>query len=589
MIINIPSRETKQVRQLNKGKYVGELWSSFNLDLEDEFGVIKVSPRMKLADNSVSEANMGLPCSWRRFDDRMFMIAGTRVFKTGNSILLNETYNEDASTGAKTNYSATISDMEVFNNALYTTTTDELMKKEANAGGTGSWSEIDSAFTSETTAHPLCYFHKHNRLYYADLTFIASIDTSDAISSGTYEIELGTSWKEVIVTMRATSNSIFIGTMIPSTGSSSGVGRGSIYEWDGFSGTVSKRYELDSTGVVAMCIKDDKPFIIDSDGILREFTGYSFKEIGKLPYETVLPYNGQSSVNDRFIHPNGFQVTKEGNFIVLVNNLLGDSAGSILENMPSGIWEWSSQLGFVHKNSITYTSDTTITDYGQNRLSAVGALFIFDRYSTGATRNGQYLCGATYYTDATTTASGVFYNDSNDVLQKFGYFVTSWFQTNQIKEIWQKIALRFREFLTATDKIIVKYRTRDDAPIYIDITWNDTVSFHTTTDISAYTGYEVEILQGVGSGKCFHIDSYSGSSPWKVNLDDTLTGATGTGKARLQNWKKVISETKQDVESNITTIEPMSERIQVKCCMQFTGDNTLHELSIISKTHENML
>lgn len=589
MIINIPNRENKQVRQLNKGKYLGDLWSSFNLDLQDELGVIKVSPRMKLADSSASEANMGLPCAFRHFDSRIFTIAGTRVFRSVDTNVINTTFNEDTSTGVKTTYNSGWSDMEVFNNALYTTTADELMKKVENGSGTGDYTEIDSAFANETSPHPLCYFFKYDRLYYADADFIASIDTSDAISSGSYEMDLGTLWKEVIVTMKATSNAIFIGTMSIATGSNSGKARGNVYEWDGFSGTVNKSYELDSAGVAAMCIKDDKPFIIDSDGILREFTGYSFREIGRLPYKNVLPYNCQSEDNDRFIHPNGFQVTKEGNFVVLVNNLLGDSAGSILENMPSGLWEWSPTSGFVHKDSFTYTSDTTITDYGQNRVSAVGALLLLDRYNTGATRNGQYICGATYYTDATTTASGVFYNDSNDVLQKFGYFVTTWLQTNQIKEIWQKIALRFRELLSATDKIIVKYRTRDDAPIYIDITWNDTVSFHTTTDISAYTGYEVEILQGVGSGKCFHIDSYSGSSPWKVNIDDTLVGATGTGKARLQNWKKVISETKQDVESNITTIEPMSERIQVKCCMQFTGDDTLHELSIISRTHENML
>ncbi len=337
-----------------------------------------------------------------------------------------------------------------------------------------------------------------------------------------------------------------------------------------------------------MCIKGNIPHVIDARGALLKFTGYDFVEIGRLPRSNVLPYNLESNDSDKWIHPNGFIVTDDGTFLVLVNNLLGNNAAGILENFPSGIWEFSEQNGFVHKYSITYATDSTLTDYGQNKLSAVGALANMNRYSTSAGRDGQYVAGVTYYTNASSTQTGVFFDNSIDTQQKYGYFVTSWINALQLKDTWNKICVKFKELVDG-DEIILKYRIKEEDPIYIDITWNDTTSFHTTTDVDGYEGYEVEILQGVGSGKCFHVTTISGSSPWLVNLDETLSGATGTAKARLQRWKKIALIDRANIQSEKFTIPNChSERIQIKCCMQFTGPGELHELIINNKGHTNL-
>lgn len=585
-MIIIPNRETRVLRQLNKGKVLGDLWASFNLDLRSDLGDIKVSPRMKIADSTTNEANMGLPVAFRHFNERLFTIAGTRVFYADTSQIPNSVWTEDTETGAKTTYSALYSDMELFNGSLYTTTVDELMKK---TGGLNTWSEIDSAFASETTPHPLCYFKRHDRLYYVDSDFIASIDTSDVISSGSYEIDLNISWRETITCMEASASSIFIGTVVPSSASDSGDLRGAVYEWDGISSTITRKYTLDSEGVLAMYVKNDVPYIVDTRGILRQYTGNSFEEIGRLPYKDVLPYNNTTTGNGRFINPNGLISTKENTFLVLVNNLLGDNSGSILENIPSGIWEWSEENGFIHKYSLGYTTDTTITDYGQNRVSDVGALFEFNRYNTSASRNGRFIAGATYYTNATSTNSAIFYDDTNNTLQKYGYFVTTWMLSSGLQETWKKIAAKYRQFLDSEDKIIVKYRTREATPIYATTTWTLTNQFTTTTDLSSYVGYEVEVIQGTGSGKTAHITTVSGSGTYTVTLDEDFAGVSGTAKVRVQNWKKLFVVNDQTTESKIETLPNIhSERIQVKCCMQFTGEDELHELAIIKSQHTKL-
>jgi hypothetical protein len=557
---------------------MGDLQASYNLDLQSELGIFRASPRMKIAENSV--ANLGLPVAFRHFEQRIFTIAGGRVFKGTTTGILNTAYVEDTDTGAKTNYDALYSDMEVFNGKLYTTTVDELMvKATAGGAGTGAWTEIDAAFSSEISPHPLCYFKKHDRLYYVDDEFIASIDTAEAISSGSYEIDLQLPG-EVIKCMKATSNSIFIGTVRSSSNSNNSDLKGSVYEWDGVSSTIVRKYDLDSAGAMAMIVTNDIPYIMDTRGALLEYRGYGFEEVGRLPRDNRLMLNTPATGNNGYIHPNGLIATENETILAFVNNAM--VTGDPLENFSAGVWEWSKENGFVHKMSV---GDSSIADYGQQNLSAVGALIDMNRYSTSASRNGRYLLGATYYTNATSTANAVFYDDSNGTLQKAASFTTSWFLSLNLKDKWENIGLQFRKLLNSTDRIVLKYRTEEETSVYGTVTWIDTTSFHIASDVDGCEGWEVEIVQGIGAGLTFHISSISGFSPWKVNLDGAVTGATGTSKVRIQNWTKVATVDKQNIGSILKTIGATSERIQTKCWMLFTGDNEVYEQSIGNDEH----
>ena len=589
-MIYLPPKESRILKQNNRSNLFGSLWASFGLDLQSNLGRIRVSPRMKIAESSATEANMGLPVAFRYFDDRVFTIAGSRVFHTSADFLPNTTYTEDAGASGKTSYDARWSDMEVFNNKLYATTNDELMGKVSAGSGTGAWNEVDAAFANETTPHMLCYFKKYDRLYYNDLDFIASIDTAEAISSGSYEIDLTNSWREAIKVMRATSDSIFIGTLAP--GNNKGDFRGSVYEWDGISSVITRQYKLETPGVMAMCVKDNIPYIIDAEGALLRYTGTSFEEVDRLPRTNVLPYNLNTDDNDQWIHPNGMTVTPEGTIMVLINNVRGDNGATILENMPSGVWEWSEATGFVHKMALTYTSDTTITDYGQNRVSAVGALQYMNNYTTSASRNGKYLAGATIYTNSSSTVHAVFYDDSNNTLIKSGYLVSSWIQADAIQDTWQKVVAFYKKLLASTSRVYLKYRTTEVTPTEITLTWTTTTTFTTTTDVSTLVGYEVEVIQGTGSGRCAHITTVTGSGTYTVTIDEAIEGVSSTAKARIQNWTKymtVVADQTSEYKIFGASQSFTAPRVQFKCVMLFTGDDELFELAIVNKEHTKML
>lgn len=580
--------------QTNRGNLLGTLWATLNIDLTSNLGAVRVAPKMRLNVSTATEANLGFPVAFAYFDTMMWALAGDRIFKNGASNIISA-FTADTSTNFVTTYDKNNADMLVFNNELVATADTKIWSKAANGGGTGSWTERGSTALTTTTNHKLCYLKKTNRLYVTNNgTDIKSLDTSWTVaSSGDYFLDLQDDIGR-IVTMVATSDRLFIGTLRPTNTTPSAIESASVLEWDGVSNQITVDNKINAQGVLAMTVLNNVVYLMDTNGILRQYNGGGFTEVGRLPIDKEMLTLAVSTFNERFIHPNGLIATKNGTILAFINNLISDNAGSIKENFPAGIWEWSRENGFVHKHSLTYqtATGTTLTDNGQQRILKAGALANANVFSTSASGRGTLICGANYYTDASTSTFGIFVdspiptdNATTPEGKKYGYLVTQWIRSNQVSEAWQKLYTKNRQLLNSTDKIVAKYRKREADPIYIDITWETTTRFSTATDISAYTGYEVEILQGTGSGKCAHISTISGNNPWKANLDETFTGVTtGTAKARLQKWTKIGTIQNQDTEVNGLKIGDNSYCIQLKVCMEFTGDNEIYGLDIINKT-----
>jgi hypothetical protein len=205
------------------------------------------------------------------------------------------------------------------------------------------------------------------------------------------------------------------------------------------------------------------------------------------------------------------------------------------------------------------------------------------------------ICGSGYCTDATTGTNGIFYDDSLNVLQKKGYFVTTWFNSNEIQDKWERLWAVYSRFLNANDSIVCKYRNNEVDPVYATITWVNTTSFTTTTDISAYgptasgfngtIGGEVEIIRGTGGGQCVHITNISlNAGTYTVTVDTVVTGVTtGTAIARFQKWIKLLPEITGQVKSyGQMAIGANGTRCQIKCCMTFQGNDELQKLALFS-------
>lgn len=585
----------------------GSLWSSFNLNLIDNPGHIRVTPRMMINTNNITDLDVAV--GFENFPDSLagntyyWTVAGKYIWRALVSNGYVTAFAKDGAAGTPNgsttalSMNSAVSDIVAYGKAFMVASGNNNLY--CYTATTGQW--INPTGAPNLTGgvqHPLCVYGA--RFYVVDANtagygvLVRSMDTSFGAptSSGSNFLNLDNKSYPVtqITCMRPISNGIWIFTINQAENGNFA------FKWDGATANDPNQAFIipDCSGILSAVIKDDRPWCIDNNGRLLYFNGGTFVPAprGRLPVKNPKQLkNSLSSTNNRWIHSNGMVVV-DGKIRILINNENSDNGATIEENLASGIWEYDPNIGWYHINSLNlYTS--SITDFGQNRVSQVGALYFAKSASTAATANGTILAGAQVFTDASATASNIYYNDTNDTIQKYGYFVTTKLYSQNVIDQWQQVIPRFKKFLTATDKLVIKARSDDPVPTEATITWVSTTQFTTTTDVSAYNPTtvqyqpEVEILQGTGGGRCAHITAMSvNAGTYTVTLDETITGATGTAKARFQNWKKIGSYSARTDKFKRFPVTISDTWIQLKVCLLFTGKNELDDVLLVSQPQQ---
>lgn len=596
--------ENKQYIQTNQSDMLGNLYATKNCDFDSNLGAVQLGKRMVLNTGTVDVAELtSYPVGFRYFANSYWTVAGASgtgyPFKASTSIDANFTKvaNGGSVSGLPTSFDSLYSDIEIMAfgssteltitsaaEAKFYYSTDGLTWTGVTAGGAGS-------------AMMMCFYGGRGyvtkngfQIQSWDSTHTVASPSATTSNSNSYAVNL----PDPSLTMtwiRSSSRGIFIGTV------NKNGGKGYVYFWDGVSTQVSTQYRMKSGGALASVIENDVPLIVDSNGNLLDWNGGTFRVLDNIYRKSNKPlFNPYSTSNQRFIHPNGIAIIKDKPHLLL--DLTYFDAASHLGTQedcnPSGIWVYDADTqSLKHKYSFGLTkSGGTIVDYGAFRIAGAGALSDILTAQSAITTNGTFLAGCTYYTDATTTKSGIFYDDNNDTLAKSGYYITIKLPPNNksIQDTWSKAHVFHEKFLNATDKIIVKYRTVESTPVEGAISWVDTGAFTTALDLSTFiVGDEIEVLSGIGSGKTAHITAiqsvYGGS--YMVNVDETYTGATGTSRARFDKWKK--AGTVQDIiDYGSAPIGKTSTWIQIKLIMFWTGRNELSQLSVANQTHQSL-
>lgn len=592
-----PPREQGYL-QTNRSDVLGSLWSTFNLDFLSNLGVVRLAKKLVTNTTSSDDGDLGVPCAFEFWNSKWWAICNTTIFSNPTADITGA-FTEDAGTGAVKDYSFHYSDLETFDDRLWSTNNAKLYSLVAT-----TWTERD--VLTSNVPHKLQYFKKHDRLYYFNnVDTISSINAANSVADpgADYAIDLGDSIGR-LSTMVATSDFIWIGTIKAQNTSGDNGTLGSILAWDGFSAQVTDDKTFSVAGCLAMCVLNDVPYAMDSEGRVLRFSGYGFEEVARLPIDKILLRGATLSAGalaeGRFIHMNGMVATKNNTIQVLIRNRNEDASGTITENIASGIWELDLETkSFTHKHSFTLKAmgSSAITDFGQNRINSAGALKLNPFSEAGATGRGTLLAGCSYFTDATTTKAGIFIDsptnaNTDNEGQKRGYFVTTWFDAEDILEYWEAIWAMFRLFLAATDKITFKYRLSEVDPTgEITITWVNTTSFTTTTDVLAYIGFEVEVLRGTGGGSCSKITNVvNNGGTYTVTLDNAVTGVTtGTAVARFQKWINLLPEITGQVDAYAQVpIMEKGTRIQLKILLQWTGNGEFYKFLLKSKEQINI-
>ncbi len=586
-MIKIPS-QNKWI-QANRGDMFGSIWSSFNIDLTLNISKLRTNRMLTVArgvdDSTTTYVNgIGLSAAFAIYDGKHWAATTGTISRAGTP--RTAVWSLDTTTDKPTTCSNRYSDIEIFNEIMYVSLAGTNLSK--NDGGT--WGTVAITGGISNVAHMMTSYAK--RLYVvADEAKINSMDIAESfgatIGTSSNTLDLTNPSSNTITFLKATSSRVWIGT-VNTLG-----GRGHIYAWDGEQTSVNEAYDLESSGAMAAVVKDDVLYVVDNDGRLMAFNGGAFIEIDRFPIKQgEYLFGPLLDDNERWIHPNGITLQDDRILILIDNEYRGSSATSE-ERVSSGIWEYTPETGLYHKYALSALNATSGTqlDYGQNRVSRVGALEAIKSSSTSAADNGALFAGIELFTDDTGKEIHIQIDDLNDTTQKYGYIVTPKIYTKSftsLEDSWQKVFIRHKKLINSSDKIIVKYRVEEQDADVATITWVDTDTFTVTAaDVTSLAiGDEVEVIQGDGSGKCAHVASFTGTTTLTVNLDDTFTGVTtNTAKARFQKWIKCGEGTDQTVKFHEFPIGDNDTWVQLKICMQFTNANEVDDLLLINETN----
>lgn len=576
-MIIIPNN--KKWIQPNNSEVLGNIWASFNLDLGDNLGRLRIGSRLVVNVDESEDADLGVPVAFEVIDGKKFAVAGATIFKSSNT-MPQGAFTQDATSGVPTNLDSSYSDMKSFNGYLYVTANStSVYKTDGSTWGT---------FTAgSNTGAPRILVQYGDRMYMTDgNSKIISWTTADSVStSGAYTLDFSSNANErKIVFLRASASRIWIGTM------NLNGGKGAIYEWDGISTQATKLYRLEASGAMSCVIKDDIPYVFDSNGDFLVWNGGNFAKITGLNRENHLLLLGSNSTTNPFIHRNGMTLV-EGKICALIRGINGDNTSTIEDTIPSGVYEYDKEYGLVHKHSIGLTkSDGTISDYGQIKVAKVGALTEINIQDTSSTRNGTFLAGVQAYTNASSTRNIIAYDDSINSLQKAGSIITPKIDSANIDDVWQKVYPKIKRFQNTTDKMVVKYRTDEVDSVEFTGTFTSTTTFTTTADLSSFAvGDEIQIIQGLGSGKPSHITAMSLSTgTYTVTVDETYTGATSqTFRAKIDKWIKIGSLSNKVVSYLDCSIGIPANWVQFKIWFVVTGrKNELESLVIANQANQ---
>jgi hypothetical protein len=153
------------------------------------------------------------------------------------------------------------------------------------------------------------------------------------------------------------------------------------------------------------------------------------------------------------------------------------------------------------------------------------------------------------------------------VMSNIGSFVIGKFQTGNLQDSWQKVAVKYSK-LKNGDKIIVKAKTKECEPVIVGdpslfatsaysgkgALWDGSGTYFTTTEdlTGVEEGDEVHIFAGPGAGQSAHIVTINGNvtDGWEVILDEKIRG-TVSGRVScvsIDKFKKCGVITKDDTE-----------------------------------------
>jgi len=561
--LRIPSSE-KQIIQANKGDYIGNVFNSYNIDLDSNPGTIKVSRKLTRVLDDTQWGTDDIMQALQ-IHDGFYYVATTRaVFRC--SVSDNPTVDTnwtDISTLGNEDLGLE-TDMASFNGLLLISLGTDIM----------SWTGAvkDSAWWDTTTLGTVLTAN--------------FVHTMEVLRSGTDTLFVTNNNQVRYYNVPAGHTTITLDTLMTANCLTSSLDRmwvgtytevennAFVYELRVGDTQALQAYEVDGRVCLTAFTYGNTPFVITERGYIQGFDGAGFKTVAQFPWasgSTVMegcrPGQVQTPATSKAIHPKGAKV--KGNYCYIYVNTEDEySETNLTPRAASGVWVLDLETySLTHR----YALNEDVSTYGTHKVNRSGPVLITNTPETRIMVGGSI-----------NNTEGI-WMESNAVNQ--GYFTTVRHESDSVDDTFEKVIIK-ADKLDATESITVKHKDISFSNLPLEVlavTWLSANQFNTLATLTNVAiGDEVEICAGFAAGQICHITDITGTITKTVTVDASIGVLNNLSDVYLTSYKKIDNVyTSDDGEVKKIGAGEVSPSRQYKVVMQ--GDVTLRE--IISKSN----
>lgn len=562
--------QNKQWIGMRQGNYAGNLWATWNIDLEKTSGRLALSDKLRRFSTGLGVVHKFIRTNATTTDQWFGMVHNTDILRNGSSTITAGTWVTDDTVGTFNDPR----DMILHESAngeqrlLCSRATDIAILNStgvANAWDADWYTAVLSASAlTSLTHHPMARLQRLVAIgdKVSNTPVIHTIDSSDTVT----ESRLSFPPDFTVRVAYTNSNRFWFGL------ENDVEGHAKVIEWDGSSSTYNFEYDLIGSTPLCGFMVDDVPYFITEKGFIMKYTGGGFRVIQDFNLQEQRMVFSSSLTSESTITPYGSFVDRDLVYLnagipVISPTVDKDTLTLGVRKARSGLWIFNTRNRnlYQHMGIGQHTSAGTDVDYGHGYLDQVGAVL---KAKVGDDRiliasASVFTGGATWLT---TPANGIYrmiqnVDRTSDAGRNRGYFITSYIPYSEAEAMWDALWLKFKRFQltagdsTTEDRIVVKWRVQDplfeadaqdpnsnvNALFNAQGTWINTISFTCKVPTGVTVGDEVEIMTGDNGGCVFKVSALSATpdntTAITVTIDEAApTSSTDTFLCRFDNW-----------------------------------------------------
>ena len=557
--------DLKQVIQSNEGDYNGNLWATFNIDLNSNPGTIKTAPRLTQALGA-DDIGTDVVQAITIYDGEYFVVTNDRVLSCSVNNDPTDSNNWTAVSTLGIEDLGLETDATSFNGNLLISLGNDIMSWDGSAKDDDWWTATTSG--SALTAnfpHTMKVLRTGNdTLFVTDKNLVRYYNAAAGHTTITLESLF------VANTLTPSLDRMWVGTYTEVEENAF------IYELRVGDDIAYNAYEVDGRACLSMFTYRNTPLVITEKGYIQAYNGAGFETVAQFPWanqskvmEGCRPGLVQNTPTALAIHPKGAQVSGKYCYIFVNTDDEFESNDVMLnERGYAGIWVLDLETySLSHRGAITNES----TDYGVSQIALSGPVLITNTPYTRVMIGSEIGNNNGVWMEGTETPQG--------------FFITTRHEAQSVDDAFETLVSKV-DSLDTNETVTFKYKdvSKPDFPYYVDsITWYDGDRFTTTdalTDVEV--GDEIFILKGHQAGKMAHITAIEGGTTKTVTVDESLGTLNELSDVQIEKWRKInTGHTSADGEVKKIGAGKVSPSRQYKVVM--TGDVTLREF--ISKSN----